>query len=195
MRIFEVVDTTDFKRGGTKILWRGEPWLIVEFQHVKPGKGGAFVRTKLKNLITGRILEETFRDGEKFKDPDLKSKRVQYLSEDGNYHFMDQEDYEQITLHLDQVKTVKDYLKENEIYKIVFFEGKPISVETPLFMKLKVVDTPPGVRGDTAQGGATKPATLESGLVVQVPLFINEGETIKIDTRSGEYIERCQGEE
>jgi len=190
-----VIDTTYFKRGSTKILWRAEPWLIVEFQHVKPGKGGAFVRTKLKNLITGRVLEETFRAGEKFEDPDLESKKVQYLYEDGNYHFMDQEDFEQITLHPDQVKNVKDYLKENEVYKIVFFEGKPITVEAPLFMKLKVVDTPPGVRGDTAQGGATKPATLESGLVVQVPLFINEGEIIKIDTRSGEYIERCQEKE
>lgn len=190
-----MINTTDFKRGSTKILWRKEPWLIVEFQHVKPGKGGAFVRTKLKNLITGRILEETFRSGEKFEDPDLESKKMQYLYEDGNYHFMDQEDYEQIALQPEQIEGVKDYLKENEIYRIVFFEGRPITVESPTFMKLKVIETIPGVRGDTAQGGATKPATLETGLVVQVPLFIEEGEVIKIDTRSGEYIERCQKKE
>jgi len=187
-----VVATSDFKRGSSKILLRSEPWLVVEFQHVKPGKGGAFVRTKLKNLITGRMLEETFRSGEKFDEPDLEYKKVQYLySEETSYHFMDQEDYEQYDFNIEQISSAKNYLKENEIYRTVFFEGKPISVEAPTFMELVVVETVPGVRGDTAQGGATKPAKLETGVSVQVPLFVNEGDKIKVDTREDIYIERC----
>ncbi len=185
-----MISTSDFKRGSTKILRNGEPWLVVGFQHVKPGKGGAFVRTKLKNLITGRILEETFRSGEKFEAPDLESKKMQYLYEDGNYNFMDQESYDQIELSPDQIESVKRYIKESEIYRILFFKGEAITVEPPTFMELTVVETIPGVKGDTAQGGS-KPATLETGLVVTVPLFINEGDKLKVDTRDGSYIERC----
>jgi elongation factor P len=184
-----VIATSDFKRGITKILWNNEPWVIVEFQHVKPGKGGAFVRTKLKNLITNRVLEETFRSGEKFPEPDLEKKQMQYLYADDLYHFMDQENFEQIEFNEEYVAEVKKYLKETEVYSVLFFKGKPIAVEPPMFMVLEVKETVPGVKGDTAQGGS-KPATLETGVVVNVPLFIDEGEKIKIDTRQNKYIER-----
>ncbi len=185
-----MISTSDFKRGSTKILWNNEPWLIVEFQHVKPGKGGAFVRTKLKNLITNRILEETFRSGEKFPEPDLEYKKMQYLYADDLYHFMDQETYEQVDFDSGHIETVKKYLKETEIYNVLFFNGKPIAVEPPMFMILQVKSTVPGVKGDTAQGGS-KPATLETGLVVNIPLFINEDDKVKIDTRDDKYIERA----
>ena len=184
-----MISTSDFKRGATKILWNNEPWLIVEFQHVKPGKGGAFVRTKLKNLITGRILEETFRSGEKFPEPDLESKQMQYLYSDEHYHFMDQENFEQVSFDEKHVESVKKYLKESEIYSVLIFKSNPIMIEPPLFLELEVKQTIPGVKGDTAQGGS-KPATLETGLVVQVPLFINEGDKVKVDTRDDKYIER-----
>jgi len=185
-----VIATSDFKRGTTKLLWNKEPWLVVEFQHVKPGKGGAFVRTKMKNLITGRLLEETFRSGEKFEDPDLEAKSMQYLYADDLYYFMDQENFEQFDFSKDQIVSVKKYLKEGELYSVLFFKGSPISIEPPIFMVLKVKETIPGVKGDTAQGG-NKPATLETGIVVAVPLFINEGDRLKIDTRQNKYIERA----
>ncbi|MFH1644669.1 MAG: elongation factor P [bacterium] len=184
-----MISTSDFKRAATKILWKNEPWLVVEFQHVKPGKGGAFVRTKLKNLITGRIFEETFRSGEKFEEPDLEQKQMQFLYADDHYHFMDQNDYEQVSFNEHHVESVKKYLKESEIYTVLFFKGNPIIIEPPLFMALEITQTIPGVKGDTAQGGS-KPATLETGLVIQVPLFLNEGDKIKIDTRDDKYIER-----
>lgn len=184
-----MISTSDFKRGSTKILWNNEPWLIVEFQHVKPGKGGAFVRTKMKNLITGRLLEETFRSGEKFPEPDLEKKQMQYLYADDLYHFMDQESFEQTDFNESSIEAVKKYLKETEIYNVLFFKGEPIAVEPPMFMVLEITETIPGVKGDTAQGGS-KPATLETGLVVSVPLFINEGDKIKVDTRDNKYIER-----
>ena len=186
-----MITTSDFKRGSTKVLWNNEPWLIVEFQHVKPGKGGAFVRTKMKNLITSRILEETFRSGEKFPEPDLEYKQMQYLYADDMYHFMDQDTYEQEAFSEKQITTVKKYLKEEIIYSIVNFKNKPITIEPPIFMFLKVIETVPGVKGNTAQGGS-KPATLETGLIIQVPLFINENDKIKIDTRDNKYIERTE---
>jgi elongation factor P len=167
--------------------------MVLDYQHVKPGKGGAFMRTKMKNMITGLMHEETFRSGEKFPAPDLEYRQVQYLYEDsGLYNFMDQESYEQNAFNKNQIEEVLDYLKEQEIYTILYFNGKPIGVTPPLFMELEVKETPPGVRGDTAQGGATKPATLETGLVLQVPLFVNEGEIIKVDTRDAKYIERVK---
>ena len=184
-----MISTSDFRPSSTKILWNNEPWIVVNFQHVKPGKGGAFVKTKMKNLITGRVFEETFRSGEKFSEPDLEYKKMQFLYADDMYHFMDQANYDQIAFNEDQISQVKNYLKEEEIYTIVYFQGKPISVEPPMFMELEVKKTVPGVKGNTAQGGS-KPATLESGLVVQVPLFINEGDKLKVDTREGKYIER-----
>lgn len=184
-----MISTSDFRRGSTKILWNNEPWLVDSFQHVKPGKGGAFVRTKLKNLLTGRMLEETFRSGEKFPEPDLEYKKMQYLYADDMYHFMDQKSFEQVEFNETQIAEVKKYLKEEEIYNIINFEGRPISVEPPMFMILKITDTVPGVKGNTAQGGS-KLATLETGLAIQVPLFIEEGEKIKVDTREDKYIER-----
>lgn len=187
-----MIATSDFKKG-IKILFRDEPYSVLDYQHVKPGKGGAFVRTKMKNLITGLVREETFRSGEKFPSPDLEYKELQYLYEDaGLYNFMDQNTYEQVALNKSQIEDVLNYLQEQVVYNILYFQDKPIAVNPPMFLKLKVVETQPGVRGDTAQGGATKPATLETGLVVQVPLFVDEGERIKVDTRSNEYIERIK---
>ncbi len=185
-----VISTSDFKKG-TKILYDNQPYSVVDYQHVKPGKGGAFVRTKMKNLITGLMREETFRSGEKFPSPELEYCQMQYLYQDGeDYSFMNQENFDQVSFSKKQLGDTVDYLKEQEIYSVVYFQEKPITVTPPLFLNLKVVETPPGVKGDTAQGGATKPATLESGLVVQVPLFINEGDVLKIDTRDAKYIER-----
>ncbi len=187
-----MIATSDFKKG-SKILFKDEPYMVLDYQHVKPGKGGAFVKTKMKNMITGLVREETFRSGEKFPQPDMQYREMQYLYEDnGLYNFMDQENYEQVALNKDQLTEVLDYLKEQTIYTILYFNGKPIGVTPPIFMELEVTETQPGVRGDTAQGGATKPATLESGLVVQVPLFINEGDIVKVDTRDGKYIERIK---
>ena len=187
-----MIATSDFKKG-TKILFRDEPYSVLDYQHVKPGKGGAFVRTKMKNLITGFVREETFRSGEKFPSPDLEYKEMQYLYEDsGLYNFMDQKTYEQVALNKAQIEDVLNYLQEQIVYNILYFMDRPIAVNPPMFLELKVTETQPGVRGDTAQGGATKPATLETGMVVQVPLFVNEGEMIKVDTRSNEYIERIK---
>lgn len=187
-----MISTSDFRKG-CKILFRDEPYMVVDFQHVKPGKGGAFVRTKMKNMLTGLMHEETFRSGEKFPAPDLAYKQMQFLYEqDGLYDFMDQESYEQISLNKDQVEEVLDYLKEQTVYTVLYFDDRPIAVTPPLHMELMVKETPPGVKGDTAQGGATKPATLETGMVIQVPLFVNEGDLIKVDTRTGEYIERVK---
>ena len=186
-----MIATSDFKRGSTKILWNDEPWLVVEFQHVKPGKGGAFVRTKLKNMITNRILEETFRSGVKFASAGLERNDVQYLYSDDQYHFLDQTSFEQVSFSAAQIATVKNYLKEDTIYSVLLFRGEPIAVEPPLFMELEVTETIPGVKGNTAQGGS-KPATLSTGLTVNVPLFINEGDFLKIDTRDGSYIERVK---
>lgn len=187
-----VVSTSDFRKG-TKILYKKEPYMVIDFTHVKPGKGGAFVRTKMKNMITGLMHEDTFRSGERFPSPDLEYKEMQYLYEDGGlYNFMDQETYEQVALNKDQLDEVLDYLKEQVIYTALYFDGRPIGVTPPLFMELEVKDTPPGVRGDTAQGGGNKPATLETGLVIQVPLFVQEGDILKLDTRDGRYIERVK---
>ncbi len=187
-----MISTSDFKKG-TKILFKGEPYSVVSYQHVKPGKGGAFLKTKMKNMITGLIHEDTFRSGEKFPSPNLEYKEMQYLYEDdGLYNFMDQESFDQVALNKSQLEDVLDYLQEQVTYTILYFKDAPIAVTPPMFMELKITETTPGVRGDTAQGGATKSATLETGMVIQVPLFVNEGEIIKVDTRSGEYIERVK---
>lgn len=188
---YDVLLPSDFRKGSTKILWNNEPWLIVEFQLVKPGKGGTYMRTKMKNLLTGRMLEETFRSAEKFPEPDLEYFQMQFLYADELYHFMDQGSFEQVDFNPDQVEEVKNYLKEGIIYNVLKFEGKPISVEAPMFMELKVIETVPGVKGDTAQGG-NKPAKLETGLMISVPLFVNEGDLLKVDTRENKYIERVE---
>jgi elongation factor P len=183
--------TAEFKRG-VKIELDGAPYVIVDFQHVKPGKGGAFVRTKLKNLLTGRVLDQTFRSGERVKRPDLMEREMQYLYGEGDrYCMMDNETYEQIMLTQEQVGEARLFLRENLDVKVLFFNQAPVAVEIPNFVELAVAQTEPGVRGDTATGG-TKPATLESGAVIQVPLFINQGDRVKVDTRTGSYIERVK---
>lgn len=183
--------TSDFRKG-LKIEFKGDPYVIVDFLHVKPGKGGAFVRTKIKNLISGRVLEETFRSGEKLGRPDLEEKNVQYLYLDSEgYCFMDNETYEQVFLSDEQVGDSKNYLQENINVSLLMYKGSPIGLDLPITVNLTVVETEPGVKGDTATG-ATKPAKLETGHVVQVPLFINEGDVLKIDTRSGLYLERAK---
>ena len=183
--------TAEFKKG-LKIEQDGTPYIIVDFQHVKPGKGGAFVRTKLKNLINGRVVDQTFRSGEKVDKPDLLEREMQYLYREGDrYCMMDNDTYEQIMLTEEQVGEARLYLVENLNLKILFFNQAPLTVELPNFVELEVAQTEPGFKGDTAAGG-TKPATLESGATIQVPLFINEGDRLKVDTRTGNYIERVK---
>jgi elongation factor P len=183
--------TPDFRKG-LKIELNGEPFAIVEFQHVKPGKGGAFVRTTLKSLVSGNVIDRTFRSGEKVDKPDLEEKEMQYLYEsEGEFHFMDSETYEQSFLTADQLGDARNYLQENVTVTVLFHNGKPIGVDVPIFVELTVTAAEPGIKGDTA-GGATKPATLETGMTVQVPLFVNEGDVLKIDTRTGKYIERVR---
>lgn len=183
--------TTDFRKG-LKIEIKGEPFIIVDFQHVKPGKGGAFVRTRLKSLITGNVIDQTFRSGEKVDKPDLEEREMQFLYEiNGEHHFMDTNTFEQLFLTADQLGESRDFLKENLVIKALFYNKRPIGIEVPTFVELRVVKAEPGVRGDTATG-ATKPVTLESGAVIQVPLFIEEGDIVRIDTRTREYITRVK---
>ena len=165
-------------------------WSISDFQHVKPGKGPAFVRTKLKNIENGKVVEHTFRAGEKVEEVRLERREFQYLYPDGEFFvFMNTENYEQIQLHADTLGDVPKYIKESDMCSVLLLEDKPLIVEPPLTVELAVKDTDPGLRGDTAQGGS-KPATMESGLVVQVPLFIEEGQVLKIDSRTGKYLGR-----
>lgn len=186
-----MLSTSEFRKGA-KIEYRGEPFEIVDFQHVKMGRGGAIVRTKMKNIKTGSVLEDTFRSGEKFESPQLEDKDMQYLYAEGDLHyFMDTETFEQIPLNTSQLGDAKKFLKENMLVKILNYRGKPITVELPTFVELAVLQTDPGVKGDTASGGS-KPATLETGAVVRVPFHINEGDVLKIDTRTSEYIERAK---
>ena len=183
------VDTSQF-RNGLKIELDGEPFSIVFFQHVKPGKGGAFVRTKVKNLKTGRVLDRTFRAGEKLEEADVAERTMQYLYQDGEQLvFMDTSSYDQIPFSLEQVGQARKYLKENLEVEVLFWRERPINIELPSFIEALVTRTDPGLRGDTASG-ATKPATLETGAVVQVPLFVKEGDRIRVDTRTDEYVER-----
>lgn len=183
--------TADFRKG-LKIELDGTPYVIADFQHVKPGKGGAFVRTKLKNLVTGRVLDRTFRSGERVKRPDLMEREMQYLYREGDrFCMMDNESYEQLWLTVEQVGEARLYLTENLNVQVLFFYQQPLAVELPTFVVLEVAQTEPGVRGDTATGG-TKPATLETGAVIQVPLFIHAGDRVRVDTRTGSYIERVK---
>ena len=185
------VSTTEF-RNGLKIEIDGEPYVIVEFQHVKPGKGGAFVRTKFKSLKSGNVTDKTFRAGEKVDVPDLEEKTMQYLyAADKDRVFMDTSNYEQISLNEKQLGDSINYLKENMEIKVLYHKGMPINIEVPMFVELAIARTDPGVRGDTASGGS-KPATLETGAVVKVPLYMNEGDVIKVDTRTGTFIERVK---
>jgi len=183
--------TTDFRKG-LKIEIGGEPYLIIDFQHVKPGKGGAFVRTRLKSLVTGNVIDQTFRSGERVGKPDLEEREMQFLYQSGGeFHFMDTNTYEQLFLTADQLGENKDFLKENMVIKALFHNKRPIGIEVPMFVELRVVQSEPGVRGNTATG-ATKAATLESGAVIQVPLFVEEGDVVRIDTRTREYVTRVR---
>ncbi len=168
----------------------GQVWMIVDFQHVKPGKGAAFVRTKIKNVMTGNVLERTFNPTEKFPRAMVEKKEMQYLYSDGElYYFMDTETYDQLPLNLDKVEEALPYIKENMNVTIKFFKGEAFSVDPPNFVELQITETEPGFKGDTATAG-NKPAILETGAKVMVPLFINTGDMIRIDTRTGEYMER-----
>lgn len=184
-----VADTSDFRTGFT-LRFKEQLWSIVDFQHVKPGKGGAFVRTKLKNIKNGKVVEETFRAGEKVDEVRLERREFQYLYPDGDFLvFMNKETYDQMQLHRDGLGDLLLYLKESETCTMLLEEETPLTVEPPFTVELAVQTTDPGLRGDTAQGGS-KPATMETGLVVQVPLFIEEGQVLKIDTRTGKYLGR-----
>ena len=183
------VDTSQFKNG-LRIELDGEPFAITYFQHVKPGKGGAFVRTKVKNIRNGKIIDKTFRAGEKVELADVEDKRMQYLYRDGeNLILMDNQSYDQIPVPAEVVGDALNYLLENAQVDVLFWRGKPINVDIPSFVEAEVTTTEPGMKGDTASG-ATKPATIETGATLQVPLFINQGEKIRVDTRSGKYVER-----
>ena len=184
-----MISAGDFKNGVTVEI-DGNIYQILEFQHVKPGKGAALVRTKLKNNISGGVVEKTFRPTEKFPKAHIDRKDMQYLYRDGDlFNFMDVETYDQIALNEDVVGDSLKFVKENEVVKICSHNGNVFSVEPPLFVELAITETEPGFKGDTAQG-ATKPATVETGAIVMVPLFVEQGDVLKIDTRSGEYLSR-----
>jgi elongation factor P len=186
----EVVNTNQFKTG-MHIEHRGSMWRIVDFQHVKPGKGGAFVRTKLKNLETGAVVDDTFRAGEKFARVHTEVKNVQFLYDDGNEaHFMDEETFEQFGLPSGEVRTELSYMLPSSIVQILAVNGKPSGIQMPASVELNVADTEPGVKGDTVSN-VMKPATLETGAVVQVPLFVNVGDRVKVDPREARYISRA----
>lgn len=185
-----MADTSDFRNGFTMRL-DGDLWSIVEFQHVKPGKGGAFVRTRLKSFKTGNVIDRTFRSGDKVEDVRIERRQMQFLyAEVDTFHLMDSETFEQIGVDRSLIGGVADLLQENETVFVLVAEDDPIAVELPNFVQIKVRHTDPGVKGDTATG-AVKPATLETGAVVSVPLFVNQGDTLKIDTRTCSYVERA----
>ncbi len=184
-----MVSAGDFRNGIT-VEMEGNVYQIIEFQHVKPGKGAAFVRTKLKNIINGGVVEKSFRPTEKFPQARIDRKDMQYLYSDGDlFNFMDTESYDQIALNAEAVGDALKFVKENEMVKICSYNGNVFAIEPPLFVELEITDTEPGFKGDTATG-ATKPAIVETGAKVMVPLFVENGEKIKIDTRSGEYLSR-----
>ena len=184
-----MISAGDFRNGVTLEI-EGNVFQIVEFQHVKPGKGAAFVRTKLKNIINGGLVERSFRPTEKFPQARIDRKDMQYLYEDGGlFTFMDLETYDQVALNAETIGDALKFVKENEMCKVCSYNGSVFSVEPPLFVELQITETEPGFKGDTATG-ATKPAIVETGAKVNVPLFVEQGETIKIDTRTGEYLSR-----
>lgn len=184
-----MISAGEFRNGVTFEL-EGSVFQIVEFQHVKPGKGAAFVRTKLKNVMSGAVVEKTFRPTEKFPKAHIDRKDMQYSYNDGDlYYFMDMESFEQLPLTAEQLGDALKYIKEEDMVRILSYKGNVFGVEAPNFVELKVTETEPGFKGDTATG-ANKPATLETGAIVNVPLFIDTGDTIRVDTRTGEYMER-----
>lgn len=186
-----MIYASDFRKGMTFEI-NGEPHVVLDFQHVKPGKGAAFVRTKYRNILTGATREEAFNPNDKFNNAHIETKVMQYLYNDGElYYFMDQETFDQVPLAEEQVEEAMKYLRENDMATIKFYKDNAFLVEAPNFVNLKIVETEPGVKGDTATN-VTKAATVETGAVIQVPIFIEEGEVIQIDTRSGEYLGRAK---
>jgi len=186
-----MIYASDFRKGITFEI-DGEPHVVLDFQHVKPGKGSAFVRTKYKNILTGATREEAFNPDIKFQNAHIETKTMQYLYNDGElYYFMDSDTYEQVPLMKDQVEDAIQFLRENDTATIKFYKDKAFLVEAPNFVNLKVIETEPGVKGDTATN-VTKAATVETGAVIQVPIFIEAGEVIQIDTRTGEYLSRAK---
>ena len=184
-----MVSAGDFKNGLTVEI-EGNIYQILDFQHVKPGKGAAFVRTKLKNIINGGVVEKTFRPTEKFETAHIDRKDMQYLYSDGDlYNFMDMETFDQLAVNADVVGDSLKFVKENETVKVISHQGNVFAIEPPITVELRVIETEPGVKGDTATG-ATKPATVETGAQIMVPLFVNQDDVLKIDTRSGEYLSR-----
>lgn len=184
--------TTDFRKG-LKIEYDAKPWVILDFQHVNPGKGSAFVRTKIRNLETKQVLEITFKSGDMVNRPDLEKREMQYLYFDGEgYVLMDNNNYEQVTLSADDLGDTKFYIIENSNVTATFFQGRAVDIEVENFCNLKVTETQPNIKGDTSGGGG-KPATLETGLVVTVPFHVAEGDTVRIDTRTNKYIEKVKG--
>ena len=184
-----MVSAGDFKNGLTVEI-EGNIYQILEFQHVKPGKGAAFVRTKLKNIINGGVVEKTFRPTEKFEQAHIDRKEMQYLYSDSDlFYFMDVESYDQIAVNADTVGDSLKFVKENENVKVISYQGNVFSIEPPITVELDIIETEPGFKGDTAQG-ATKPAIVETGAQVMVPLFVEQGDKLKIDTRTGEYLSR-----
>ena len=182
-------DTSDFRKG-LKVRIDGQPFVIVEHQFVKPGKGQAFTRTKLKNMISGSMLDRTYRSGEKLEKADLESRDMQYLYADGDGRvFMDNKTYDQVNITDKQLGNTAAFLLDGMTVEVLFFEGRAIDITPPTFVELKVTRTDPGFKGDTS-GNTTKPATVETGLTVNVPLFVNEGDVLKIDTRTSDYVER-----
>lgn len=185
-----MISSNEFRTNMT-ITYEGDAWQIIEFQHVKPGKGAAFVRTKMRNLCTGSVIEKSFNPNERFENAMIERREMNYLYEtDGQYTFMDNETFEQMELSKEQLGDALNFLLENATVKIMIYETRILGVELPNTVELKVIETDPGIRGDTATGGS-KPAKLETGYVVKVPLFINEGDVLRIDTRTGDYIERA----
>jgi elongation factor P len=184
------IDTSQFRKN-LKIEIDGEPFIILEAKHVKPGKGVAFIKTRYKSLESGRVFHENFRSGDTVDTPDITSREMQYLYQDetNHYVFMDEDTYEQVRVSAEAMEPVLDYLKDNMTIDILFHNDKAISVEPPTFVELEVVKTDPGVKGNTAQGG-TKPATLETGATITVPLYLEQNEVVRVDTRTGEYVER-----
>jgi elongation factor P len=190
MEVNQMISAGEFRNGIT-FEFENNVYQIVEFQHVKPGKGAAFVRTKLRNVITGAVVEKTFRPSEKMPKAHIERKEMQYLYNDGElFYFMDQDTYEQIPLNKEQLGDALKYVKENMMVKILSYKDNVFGVEPPNFVELEITETEPGIKGDTATG-ATKPAILETGATIYVPLFINQGDIIRVDTRNGEYMERA----
>lgn len=184
-----MITAGDFRKGVT-FEFEGNIYIIVDFQHVKPGKGAAFVRTKIKNIVTGQVLEKTFNPTDKFEVAKIEKKEMQYLyGEDGIYYFMDMETYDQIPLNKGQVEEALKFITENMMVTIQFYKGNAFSVLPPMFVELTITECEPGIQGDTSKAG-NKPATLETGYQLQVPLFVNNGDRIRVDTRTGSYMER-----